>query len=1402
MNGREIREHYRRITEAVEPLGAVAGNPTMLVNDKVGWYITRANDDPADDEVGQYEKQRRARRFPIDYETVVENHVDRTLYALSSYKRPQAFERWEPATFNSENGQYDYKHEKPTPQTEDLVAISAWGDMDLADDLKAQRPSLDADTYAVAEAAYDAYIDAFADLYGGRDAVYMLDSVGGAYMFGAPEATLPIARHFSDDEQARARVFDAFIERSNEYLEAAEERINDEIEQASDVVHPDWANNLNRQYKMPLSLHGDHDCVVTPVDVEDVQYREPVGIDAVDDDLLDDVREWCESFTAVEYDRRVASIVATLWPDEFEQCEDWQTALEMWVDAERERERATKRRREKARQRREERRNELGDGIEGASITPFITDIYDAIDDLDIEAVADRTIVHQWTDSVSGKRDNSGDNKRAFIPTWRTSSNGTACYIDEKGSWNDGKENAYGTVIEAALIKKNNRSETAGTAEGADWWEGVDALRELGFEVPVWLPEAGSQRHDGDEYEKMPLWALRKAAVALDVFPSDAFVEKETDDGETYLDFPGQQSRATALEAVEDAGFEHGWEVTTRAGGAEADETDENSDPSGLWERARRMYEESGRGAGRYDAADALEAQTSWMYVLEEERLWVYNSETGRFSKWGKAYAGNVLEAQLGTQYSKNEKKQIIERLEVRNQVHRSELNSHDGYYLCVGNGVVDLETGDLHDHDPSYKFTRGVEWDYDPDKADTGTILEFLDDITKRKVDRDTLIDHLAHGLMPGHPYQAFVMMFGPGANGKTIFGNVIRGFVGADNAANVELQDLVGDDDFATGALPGSFVNIGDDNSVREIKDASTLKTVTGHGGMRANSKNEKRFDFKNEAAMFFSANEPPHIAEQASAIGNRLYPIEMPYEFKNEDEIDPENPMHKPVDTRIAERLTEDADAMRGLLCLCVEHAQRLLATDSYSMPEGPTERRARYEAASDPVQRFALNYFEAGEADALVLKDDAFDVYKLMCEMQDERVESANAFKQQITQQSIVDAENTRTRQLTPGEGQEKCWRYAQFSDEAKEIMPDRLVSRYFSGEESDEGAANDERTREGETSGEMAVFGAEPISSAAEALTGYVTVTAEVVTARRLGEDENGVKAVLKDARGAIDAVAWDADFADRLEAAEGSYIALKNAEVGEYEGDRQLSPVEGLTELVEIQAGVGYTEGADAGANQQVEAAADGGTQMADTDEATDTTDRDDTESETTDADDETTLVDMHGMSSAEKERLEKIDRTTQFGNQFKLERDGGEHTLEESMKNYREWFADKIETDDEFRAAVEDLRGETLGCWCVDSKDACHGEVIIDYLHGDEADTEAADGGETGSETDLDDLCPRGLMFVRDNHGDRSKGVPQHELVDYLKDHGATESQTQHVIEKLLSRGEISEPAFNHYRA
>ncbi len=88
-------------------------------------------------------------------------------------------------------------------------------------------------------------------------------------------------------------------------------------------------------------------------------------------------------------------------------------------------------------------------------------------------------------------------------------------------------------------------------------------------------------------------------------------------------------------------------------------------------------------------------------------------------------------------------------------------------------------------------------------------------------------------------------------------------------------------------------------------------------------------------------------------------------------------------------------------------------------------------------------------------------------------------------------------------------------------------------------------------------------------------------------------------------------------------------------------------------------------------------------------------------------------------VNMAEKDTWDrKIDRTTRFGNPFRMEEDGGQYTREECIAAYRGWFLTKIQTDPGFREAVEELAGKTLGCWC--KPEPCHGDVIVEYLDGD----------------------------------------------------------------------------------
>lgn len=250
---------------------------------------------------------------------------------------------------------------------------------------------------------------------------------------------------------------------------------------------------------------------------------------------------------------------------------------------------------------------------------------------------------------------------------------------------------------------------------------------------------------------------------------------------------------------------------------------------------------------------------------------------------------------------------------------------------------------------------------------------------------------------------------------------------------------------------------------------------------------------------------------------------------------------------------------------------------------------------YEAASDPIKRFALDYLEAGNGSAKVVKDDVYTVYTEMCDREGERPADKGVFKDVIGSIASLDTESTQTRALTPGDNRVYAWKYVEFADSAEDLMPSRLVERYYDETETPETATET-------VSDEAVAFNATPLTEAAQSLTGYVTVTAEVFDVETYGDGENATtNAILKDQSGAMDMVTWNDSVAVRLEELEGETVVIENAEVGEHDGTRQLQPKDGLTEIRTVQKGVGYTEGpnpTDESQGQLSETVANGGDEI------------------------------------------------------------------------------------------------------------------------------------------------------------------------------------------------------------
>lgn len=509
-----IADHYRDVHPVYRALHSVDGAVTNGFVGNFNWYVKSRSDDGV---------RQRAKTFARDFDAILEDvsRDTRSMYVVTSWKDPDAVYTW---AYDPEG---DFGSGAGLANHDDIRAFPAWVDGDLIE--KKRRGEFSREEKKGIERDIEHIIETMADMYDVRPSeIAVFDSGGGMYPWGPATATLPIApwcESHEDDLSLLVSTSSKHDTLAGIVFEELGSRIKAHLNTAIECEYfdADAGTNKNRQSKAPLSLHSSHDILVTPARDGNgcVDYSPTLASD-MDDDLMRRTIAEVNKITTSTACQSPQGLIETLWPG---YSGDWGTRLLHWLISEQRDVRDTTHTEAWAWLRRQKRTGEKtssedsGEWTE-SDVTPYIRDVYSDVEDLDLERVCEATIVEEWTDEAIGDNP-AASGKRAFIPTWRKSSSGSACYVDPNKCWEDTKhDGVYGTAIEAALIAKNGRSEHAGIAESGEWKRGVESLRELGFDIRRWIPEAGSE-HGHGTYDQTPEWAIREYAYAGGHDPDD-----------------------------------------------------------------------------------------------------------------------------------------------------------------------------------------------------------------------------------------------------------------------------------------------------------------------------------------------------------------------------------------------------------------------------------------------------------------------------------------------------------------------------------------------------------------------------------------------------------------------------------------------------------------------------------------------------------------------------------------------------------------------------------------------------------------------------------------------------------------------------------------------------------------
>ena len=308
-----------------------------------------------------------------------------------------------------------------------------------------------------------------------------------------------------------------------------------------------------------------------------------------------------------------------------------------------------------------------------------------------------------------------------------------------------------------------------------------------------------------------------------------------------------------------------------------------------------------------------------------------------------------------------------------RLQVEIAQVNAYPKYWVNFLNGMLDVKTGILHKHSPTYKSVNQIPHNYKPGlDIEKSVFNKFLLSRIPDEDNRRMLYEYMGYCLLPDIIFQKFLILVGIGNAGKSVILNQQARILGADNLSAIPLQSL--SERFTTASLLNRQCNICGDLSSVAIKDTAVIKQLSGEDLCKAEYKGGAVFFFKNRAKFLFSCNELPSILDDRS---NGFYRRLLIIRFEHEGDFIPD----------LYERLA-DENEVEIVISHIVEGAKLALKRGKLFESGANLGEVSRLQEDSDSVASFINNVVIQDET-SRVKRPDLYAAYIDYCK-QEERI----------------------------------------------------------------------------------------------------------------------------------------------------------------------------------------------------------------------------------------------------------------------------------------------------------------------------------------------------------------------------------------------------------------------------
>lgn len=299
--------------------------------------------------------------------------------------------------------------------------------------------------------------------------------------------------------------------------------------------------------------------------------------------------------------------------------------------------------------------------------------------------------------------------------------------------------------------------------------------------------------------------------------------------------------------------------------------------------------------------------------------------------------------------------------------------HKNDTVLINLQNGTFEItaEGMKLRPFDRSDFLTYQLPFAYDPD-AEAPVFDQYINrvlpDIERQRVLSEYLgFVFIKHGNKILKEEKALIL-YGSGANGKSVLFDVYNALLGSENVSNYSLQSLTNDSGYHRAKLANKLVNYA--SEINRKLETDVFKQLVSGEPVEARLPYGQPLILKQYAKLIFNCNALPKDVENSNAYFRRFLII--PF-----DETIPEHEQDKNLHTKIIE------NELSGVFNWVLKGLHRLLAQKGFSSCAAAEDALQEFKDDSNSVKIFWDDFGYKNSATSFIRVEDLYSEYRHYC-----------------------------------------------------------------------------------------------------------------------------------------------------------------------------------------------------------------------------------------------------------------------------------------------------------------------------------------------------------------------------------------------------------------------------------